>query len=137
MNDLIKADVTAKTVTSINARSGATTLRLKTAKEFKTEHKAAFPNASAKETKLAFESYTRTESSKLANSFDFQKAIKLAAEGKLGIRRVTNNKDESAATVVFLDLSKNGDGELVKTKLDAMSADELKTIMEYLSSKIS
>lgn len=135
MQDLIKIDGTLATVTAVNPRSGASTLRLKTAKEFKAEFKVSNPKASAKDTKLAFESYTRTESSKLANSFDFQKAIRLAAEGKLGIKRVTANKAGDASTVVFLDLSKDATAG-VKQAVDGLTVEDAKRLLEYIQSKL-
>lgn len=138
MQDLIKFDTTNSNLVNVANKSGSTTLRLQTAKEFKTAYKLSNPKASAKQQSEAFTSYVRAESSKLANGFDFQRAIALAAEGKLGIRKVGVNKKGDASTVVFLDLSANGPSlDKVTENAVTLPAAQMRELLERLKVELA
>lgn len=136
MLDLIKTSESKSLVNAINARSGATSVRLKTAKEYKDERKKLFPNETAKARKEAFEAYTRTAANELMAAVDHAKLLKLAAEGKLGMKRVTANRDGTTLTTVYVDLSAAGEEAIIREKIQKIDTETARKLLEHLQERL-
>ena len=133
MTDLIQYSPACQKIQTTNAKTGAVTTRLMRAKEFKESYKGKHPEASNREIKKEFLAYYRTHSQASTAAL----AAKMT-EGILGVESFSVNADGDKLRVTFVDLSANQeDKEDIQSQLDGMSQEELKTILDYLSSKLS
>jgi len=133
MTDLIQYSAACQKIKTVNAKTGATTTRLMRAKEFKDAFKAKNPDASNREIKKEFLAYYRTHSQASTAAL----AAKMT-EGILGVESFSVNADGDKLRVTFVDLSaQESESPDIQEQLDKLSPDELKTIMEYLASKVT
>lgn len=132
MQDLIKfGETNYAPVETTNARSGAQTVRLMRAKEFKEVYKAEHKDASNKDVKKAFEAYYKTGAKASMGPL-----LQMITEGKLGCESIAVSKDGSKLRPVLVDLTGKNDRAEIEEKLSGMSPEDLKSIMEYVSSKL-
>lgn len=133
MQELISYQSDVKTVSTVNAKTGATTVRLLRAKEFKDQYKLTHKNASNKEIKKAFLEYYQPACKASVASL----AGKLT-EGTLGVESYRVNTDGDKMSVTFVDLSAVKEEKTdVTAALDGMSKEELTKIFEYIASKVA
>ncbi len=110
-NNLVVFNPTARAVETINAKTGANTIRILRAKEFKDDFKVRNPDASNKAIKAEYAAYYRNAIGGASTELLGNKLVK----GEFGIEAIRISKDGVRYTATLVD----------KTKLETVQRDEL------------
>lgn len=133
MQDLIKYQSEVKSISTVNTKTGATTVRLLRAKEFKDDYKKANPTATNKEVKAAFLAYyqpaCRANVASLAGKL---------TEGTLGVESYRVNADGDKMSVTFVDLSavKEEKVDYSPEELEKLPVETLAKMLDFIHKKL-
>ncbi len=130
-NNLVVFGGGVKTVSSVNSKTGGTSVRVLRAGEFREEYKSKHPGATNKEIKREYAAYYRGAIG--ANTASLAAAM---TTGELGVEGYRVNKDGSKVVVTFVKATKETDGvnrEELEAALLGMPEDELKAFMNAIN----